>query len=83
VQPGEVAIEDDHVVAVEVESRRCLKSVVGDVDGHALVAEPFEDDIGQRAGVFNDEHSHTRAPVLAASASGKAITTRRPPSRRA
>ena len=36
VQPGEVAVEDDDVVGVEIELHRRLESVIGDVDRHRL-----------------------------------------------
>jgi len=37
VHSGEVAVEDDDVVAVEVELCCRLQAVVSDVDGHPLV----------------------------------------------
>jgi hypothetical protein len=63
VHPGEVAVEDDHVVAVEVKLCCCLEAVVGDIDGHALVLEAVDDRVGEGAGVFDDEHSHACAPA--------------------
>ncbi len=47
--PGEVAVEDDDVVAVEVELRRCLEAVVGDVDGHPFVLQSFDERVGEGA----------------------------------
>ena len=40
VDAGQVAVEDDHVVGVDVELGRGLQPVAGDVDGHALVRSP-------------------------------------------
>lgn len=47
VQAGDVAVEDDDLVRAEVELGGRLPPVVGDVDGHALVAEPFGDAVGE------------------------------------
>ena len=47
VDAGEVAVQDDDVVGVEVELRGGVEAVVGDVDGHALVAQAFGDRVGE------------------------------------
>ena len=38
VEAGKVAVEDDDVVVVQVELGERIETVVGDVDGHRLVA---------------------------------------------
>ena len=38
VEAWEVAVEDDDVVVVQVELGECFETVVGDIDGHRLVA---------------------------------------------
>jgi len=53
VKPREVAVKDDDVVGVEVEFAGGVEAVVGDVDGDALVAQPFGDVVGQRADVLD------------------------------
>ena len=63
MEPGEVAVEDDDVVGVEVELCRGFGAVVGDVDGHPFVAQSFDDRVGESAGVLDDEDSHAGAPA--------------------
>jgi hypothetical protein len=46
VHHGEVAVQDDHVEVVEVELDCCLYAVMGDIDGHALVLQPFDEGVG-------------------------------------
>ena len=38
VEAWEVSVEDDDVVVVQVELGECFETVVGDIDGHRLVA---------------------------------------------
>jgi hypothetical protein len=81
VHAGEVAVEDDHVVGDEVEFGRGVEAVVGEVDGHALVSESFDERVGEGMGVLDDEDSHTGVPL--ATASGRVTVTRSPPPSRA
>ena len=84
VDAGEVAVEDDDVVGVDVELRDGFVAVVGDVDGDPLVAQSFRDPVGVARHVLDDEDSHV---VVSASCgmvvAGSVIWTRRPPSARA
>jgi hypothetical protein len=58
VDPGQVAVEHDHVVVGgdRVIERRA--AVVDDVDGQARVAQPLTDAFGQRDVILHDQHSH-------------------------
>jgi hypothetical protein len=79
VDRGEVAVQDDDVVGVQIELCGGLEAFVGDVDRQPFVLQAFDQRVGQRARVFDDEHSHVAAPA----ASGNPIATRNPPSSRA
>jgi Domain of unknown function (DUF1707) len=54
---GQVAVEDDHVVGVDVESGRGFQPVAGDVHGHALVSQAFGHPVGEGAGVLGHQDS--------------------------
>ena len=60
VDLGQVAVEQDHVVAVS----RCVPervfAVEDDVDGHAFAPQPDRDGGGELLVVFDDEHPHPR-----------------------
>src|SRR6185437_6678644 len=84
VHTGEVAVEDDDVVGVEVDFRHRLAAVVCDVDRDSLVTQPFGDPIGVAGYVFDDQHPHVAATAsLRIVAAGSVICMRRPPSARA
>jgi hypothetical protein len=85
VDAGQVAVEKDDVVGVEVELGRGLQPVAGDVDGHALVPQTLGHPVGEGAGILGHEHPHaaTSAAATACRASGNVIVTVRPPSGRA
>ena len=55
---GEVAVQHDHVVGVEVELGSAGESVVGDVDGHALVAQALGDQVRELRLVLDDQDPH-------------------------
>ena len=81
VDAGQVAVEDDDVVGVEVELGRGLQPVAGGVHRHALVAQALGQDISERPRVLDHQHPHAVTPTLVArAASGSAMLTRRPPS---
>ena len=80
VHPGEVAVENDHVVLVYVELGGCLEPVIGDVHGHPLVLQAVDQGVGQGTRVFDDEDSHARAPAADLTARGRVIARRSPPS---
>src|SRR5216683_2092438 len=85
VDTGQVAVEDDHVVGVDVESGRGFQPVAGDVHGHALVSQALGYPVGKGAGVLGHQDPHTGTTawlaVMAAArgASGSVIVTVRPP----
>ena len=58
---GQVAVEDDHVVAVVAGQAEGGGPVVGDVDGHALAAQAAGDGVG------HDRRSSTTSSLMAAS----------------
>ena len=60
---GQVAVEDDHVVGVDVEFGRRFQPVAGDVDGHALVSQALGDPVGEGAGVLGHQDSHAGTPA--------------------
>ena len=62
VDARQVAVEDDHVVAVEVELGRRLQAVVRGVDRHALVAQALDQHVGERPGVLDHQHPHAGTP---------------------
>ncbi|MFI9846554.1 hypothetical protein ACIHFD_56700 [Nonomuraea sp. NPDC051941] len=64
----------------EVELGRGGQPVVGEADGHPLIAQPFGDHLGQGVIVFDDEDPHAATATLA---TGSVIDTRRPPPCRA
>jgi hypothetical protein len=71
VDPGEVAVQDDDVVAVQIELHGRLEAFVGDVDRHPFVLQAVDQRVGQRTRVFDDESPHVAAPA----ASGNPIAT--------
>ncbi len=62
VDAGEVAVEENDVVGVDVDLRGGFVAVVGDVDGDALVAQSFGDPVGVAGYVLDDEDPHALAP---------------------
>ena len=84
VQAGEVAVEHDYVVGVEVEPGGAGKPVISDVDGHALVAEALGDQVRELRLVLDDKNPHAdRGFAAAGVAAGSVICTRSPPCGRA
>ncbi len=83
VDAGEVAVEDDDLVWVDVELRRGFVAVVGDIRGDPLVAEPFGNPVCVAGHVLDDQDPHlTAVASCAIDADGSVICTRRPPSGR-
>ena len=64
VHPGEVAIEDDHVVVIDADPLLPGEAVVGDVDRHPLAAQADPYVIGQPLLVLDDQDSHARLTFL-------------------
>jgi hypothetical protein len=58
VEPGQVAVEQDHVVAVADGVPQGVLAVEDDVHGHPLTAEPDRDRRGELLVVLDDEHAH-------------------------
>ena len=58
VDAGEVAVEDDHVVAVDGGHAERGAPVVGDVDRHAFSAQAPGDRVGHDLAVLYHEQSH-------------------------
>lgn len=48
----------------QVEFGGGVESVIGDVDRHSVVPQPFRDDLGQCAVVLDDENPHAATPAL-------------------
>ena len=81
MQPGEVAVEDDHVIVVDVHLSGGVHAVVGDIDSYAVIAQSLGDIVGQPPDVLHDEHPHAGTPAAAGCmARGRSTTTPRPPS---
>src|SRR6202034_1801644 len=66
VDAGQVAVEHDDLVGVGVEFGGGVDSVVGDVDGETLVAQPFGHVVGQAVHVFHDQDPHVLASAVSA-----------------
>ena len=58
VQLGQVAVEDDHVVGHDARLVERRRAVPGDVDRHALAAQPARDGTGDPWFVLGDQHPH-------------------------
>ncbi len=72
----QVAVENDHVVAVDVELGRGLQPVAGHIHGQALVAQALDQDIGEGPRVLDHQHPHVVFPARfrgASSPSGSLI----------
>ena len=61
--PGQVPVQDEHVVVVEVELEGGVHAVVGDVDGHALITQALGDVVGQPPDILGDQDPHRAAPA--------------------
>ena len=84
VDAGEVAVEQHDVIGGQVDLCDRLVAVVGDVDGHALVAQALGDPVGVAGNVLDDQDPHLVAPASCwIAAPGSVIWTRSPPSGRA
>ncbi|CAM5717893.1 hypothetical protein SGLAM104S_06488 [Streptomyces glaucescens] len=62
VHEREVAVEDDHVVVVDADAFQGGRTVVHDVDGHGLPAQPGGHRIGEQLLVLDDEYAHVACP---------------------
>jgi len=84
VNAGQVPVEHDDIVGTEVELGGRLQPVVGHVHRHALIAQALDQDLGQRPGVLDDQHSHAGTPAFGAggraAADGSWTQMRSPPS---
>ena len=84
VDAGEVAIEEDDVVRVDVDLRGGFVAVVCDVDGDPLIAQSFRYPVGVAGYVLDDEDSHSVGFASCGTVvAGSVIWTRSPPSARA
>jgi hypothetical protein len=84
VYAGEIAVEHDYVVGVEVELGCAGEAVVGDVDRDPLVAQALGDHVRELGLVLDDEDSHAGTGAAeAGTAAGRMICTRSPPCERA
>ena len=72
-------VEKDDVVGVEVDLRGGFEAVVGDVDGHTLVAQSFGDPVGVAGHVLDDKDPHLMVAAPCGIAAGRVIWTRSPP----
>ena len=73
VDTGEVAVEKDDVVGVEVDLRDSFEAVVGDVDGHALIAQALGDPVGVAGHVLDDKDPHLMVPASCGIAAARVI----------
>ena len=55
---GEVAIEDEHVVAHDPGLDEGLLAVGGQIHRETLTAQPTRDGVGQPQFVFGDQYAH-------------------------
>ena len=76
VDAGQVAVENDHVVAGDRDPLQGFGAVRRDVDGHALAAQPGRDRPGQDLEVLHDQHPHS-APLLVSASGVPTVTVRR------
>ena len=58
VQLGQVAVEHDDVVGHDARLVERRRAVAGDVDRHALAAQPARDGAGDPGLVLGDQHAH-------------------------
>ena len=58
VHAREVTIEHHDVIAQEGDMGERVRSVVGDVDGHALSPEPLGHGIGESPVIFRNQNPH-------------------------
>ena len=73
VDAGQVAVEDDHVVGVDVEFGRGFQPVVGDVHGHALIAQALGDHGRRGSGRPRPPGPSCRDSCLAGDGGGGAV----------
>ena len=48
VHAGEITAQDNHLLGGHVELGRGFEAVVGDIDCHALISQPFDDGVGDQ-----------------------------------
>ena len=58
MQPGQVPVQHEHVVAGERHVVERVLPVEHHVDGHALVAQPGRHRLREPFVIFNHQHSH-------------------------
>ena len=80
VDAGQVAVEHDDVVAVELQLGGGVEPVVGDVDGHALVSQALGDVVGEPPRVFDDQHPHRDPRSARETVAGGSVTADPQPS---
>ena len=60
-RPGDVAVKDGDVVAVDAQQSESGASVTGDVGGDRLQAQAVSDGFGHEGLVLDDQHAHALA----------------------
>src|SRR5712691_9418845 len=65
VDAGQVAVQDEHVVGVQVQLGGGVGAVVGDVGGDALVTQALGDVVGQPPDILGDQDPHRAPPATA------------------
>ena len=69
---GQVAVQDEHVVGVQVQLDGGVRAIVGDIGGDALITQALGDVIGQPPGILGDQDPHRAPPAAASWAAGPA-----------
>jgi hypothetical protein len=75
VDPGEVAVEDDDIVTIDGHARQRLDPVEGQVDGHALPAQPLGERGRQPRVIFHNQHPHRCTLTACLSLRNSEVTT--------
>lgn len=71
----QVPVEHDDVLGVAGKRGCRVGSVVGDVDGHTLVAQSFGHDVGEMPRVLDDKYSHAGSPGRASTRNAASTST--------
>jgi hypothetical protein len=58
VDAGQVPVQYDDLITVEVQLGGGVQPVISDVDSHALVSQALGDVVGQSPHVLDDQHPH-------------------------
>ncbi len=87
VDAGQVPVQDEYIVGIEVQLDGGVRAVVGDIGGDALITQALGDVVGQPPDILRDQDPHRALPAMTRcagrpvrSAAGKSITACRPPS---